>query len=602
MSDAAGSSSQPSATTGSGDGAASSSSSSQVPRETLIALIKKKDKELKTVEAKLDKIEDRYVKLLRFNKILHEDRASFLRFCKLLLPDPETAFEEAAAQETPINFELLTPGIESLEGKDRELNVLRDFVRLVFPNEAEQMLSDQTATLEAQLRAKWIMLEELQNRSLQEANIVAQQNMQNTNQNVKAMESQNRSLKAENKDLQLQIQNLRAQNNNRAQQLTSKMQSGGAGSSSSGGATDQGAAPGVVASGVDQGRVRDLEQRIQQLQQENLALTSKCDQIDGSYRAELELGQRMLQSVKSQHAEEKRQYTEQLSTKEKQMSKMEHDIAKMEEELDTSRMITKAAELQANRDLILREQGEETRKLRFQVREMEQKMRKNNDEQVGMKKRIRELEIMSDANVDKAYLREVVYKYCEYAQKGDMKAQSLIPAVCTVIGCSNVERESLMKAALPTPWLVLNQAIGTWAAAGTGDEGAPASSSSSTGPRKRAAGPKRMSQPPTPAGKQAAAKASRSSAGSGNFVPPDRGGSDRGKLPPAMATSRNDGASTTASQASDITVESRSTSKGQSAVNNSPSKTLIKTSERRPEIRKPPTPVERTNGPLLQTT
>jgi len=62
-------------------------------------------------------------------------------------------------------------------------------------------------------------------------------------------------------------------------------------------------------------------------------------------------------------------------------------------------------------------------------------------------------------------MREVVYKYMDYASKGDMKARSLIPAVCTMIGCSTAERNALLGAGtqIPQSWLVLNQAIGTWA-------------------------------------------------------------------------------------------------------------------------------------------
>ena len=70
--------------------------------EAIVALVRKKDIESRTLEGKLLKIEDRYVKLVRFNKILHEDRASFLKFANLVLKDAETAFEEAAAQETPV--------------------------------------------------------------------------------------------------------------------------------------------------------------------------------------------------------------------------------------------------------------------------------------------------------------------------------------------------------------------------------------------------------------------------------------------------------------------------------------------------------------------
>ena len=79
-----------------GAGAEEKDIGGNVPRDTLIALLKKKDKDLKVYESKLEKIEDRYIKLVRFNKILHEDRASFLKFCWLVIADAEIAFEEAA--------------------------------------------------------------------------------------------------------------------------------------------------------------------------------------------------------------------------------------------------------------------------------------------------------------------------------------------------------------------------------------------------------------------------------------------------------------------------------------------------------------------------
>ena len=44
-----------------------------IPRDTLVALLRRKDKEAKATAAKLEKLEERYVKVVRFNKILMED-------------------------------------------------------------------------------------------------------------------------------------------------------------------------------------------------------------------------------------------------------------------------------------------------------------------------------------------------------------------------------------------------------------------------------------------------------------------------------------------------------------------------------------------------
>lgn len=73
------------------------------------------------------------------------------------------------------------------------------------------------------------------------------------------------------------------------------------------------------------------------------------------------------------------------------------------------------------------------------------------------------MEALTGNNLDRTYLKEVVLKYIEYTMRGDMKAKTLIPALCTVIGASQDEISEIDDWQLPTAWLVLNQAVGTWA-------------------------------------------------------------------------------------------------------------------------------------------
>ncbi len=50
-------------------------------------------------------------------------------------------------------------------------------------------------------------------------------------------------------------------------------------------------------------------------------------------------------------------------------------------------------------------------------------------------------QVTGSNSVDRAYTRKVVMKFMEYSARGDMKAQSLIPAICTGLGCTQEERE-----------------------------------------------------------------------------------------------------------------------------------------------------------------
>merc|ERR1719188_2190862 len=83
-----------------------------------------------------------------------------------------------------------------------------------------------------------------------------------------------------------------------------------------------------------------------------------------------------------------------------------------------------------------------------------------------LKDRIRELEMSYGRNhVAGDYLKHVVLKYIQYNQVGDLKAQSLVPVLCTLLSFTSEERGQVEQTAIPQPLLLINQAVGgatTW--------------------------------------------------------------------------------------------------------------------------------------------
>eukprot|EP00913_Durusdinium_trenchii_P030384 g28461.t1 len=123
-----------------------------------------KDKELKAQQLKIEKLEERYVKVVRFNKILTEEWVEQ----ELLLPECDGAFEEAAAQETAADLqELLRQLAEwrrhgNAAHEDRK--VFQQFLDLIFPNDeaiaglfARPSMGEGAFDL---LQTKWMKLED----------------------------------------------------------------------------------------------------------------------------------------------------------------------------------------------------------------------------------------------------------------------------------------------------------------------------------------------------------------------------------------------------------------------------------------------------------
>ena len=72
-----------------------------------------------------------------------------------------------------------------------------------------------------------------------------------------------------------------------------------------------------------------------------------------------------------------------------------HKIRDMEHELDSNRMIQKAADLQAQRDQMLREQSRQIGAHKDQFKDLEVMLGRKLEEEKVLKQRIRELEVLA---------------------------------------------------------------------------------------------------------------------------------------------------------------------------------------------------------------
>ena len=85
-------------------------------------------------------------------------------------------------------------------------------------------------------------------------------------------------------------------------------------------------------------------------------------------RNRLRKNRNILVAERREDLSEKKALLKEVSNREQKCAKLESDMAKLGEELEMTRTISRAAEVQANRDLILREGAEETRRLQVDGR------------------------------------------------------------------------------------------------------------------------------------------------------------------------------------------------------------------------------------------
>ncbi|OLQ13912.1 Monocarboxylate transporter 2 [Symbiodinium microadriaticum] len=209
-----------------------------VPRDTLVALLRRKDKEVKTQQGKLEKLEERYVKVVRFNKILMEDRQSFQRFCHELLPECDGAFEEAAAQEAPTDLNELLRQLavwrRGAEAASEDRKVFQQFLTLVFPSDevVADLLKRPSLGEEAldRLQQRWMQLEDLHNQSLASLNEMARQQVADKSSEIQACQKALRASEAQVQDLKAELTSMAR---DKAQMLKQKLHGKGSQNDSS---------------------------------------------------------------------------------------------------------------------------------------------------------------------------------------------------------------------------------------------------------------------------------------------------------------------------------------------------------------------------------
>mmetsp|Transcript_5027 Transcript_5027/g.12277 ORF Transcript_5027/g.12277 Transcript_5027/m.12277 type:complete len:527 (-) Transcript_5027:47-1627(-) len=480
-----------------------------IPRDTLVALLKRKDKEAKGLAAKLEKLEERYVKVVRFNKILMEDRTSFQRFCSELLPESDGAFEEAAAQETPVNLDALLRRLAAwrgaLENAGEERSVFRQFTELVFPGDVAvaQLFEASALGFEAldTLQQRWTAVEDLHNQSIASVNAMAREQMMARTGELEAAIAGRKEAERKNEELMEQLTHFHRE---KAQQLTQRLSGGGGGgaSGSNGGnatpahpgsdsskhAASNSLSFGHMPSGGGSGgggggqQLRELREALDAAERRELearaAAARREEELRGtldSQQAETQRLKRELERIADDGERHRSQARQMLEEKDAVTDRLRARVAELQQELGSNNFIAQLAEKQAGRDADLRAQQRQVDSMNQTVAEIQRLLALSYSQERVLKDRIRELEgSHGRGHVAGDYLKHVVLKYMEYTQVGDLKAQGLVPVLCTLLSLSPEERRAVENPGIPQPLLLINQAVGgatTWLRGAAGAEG-----------------------------------------------------------------------------------------------------------------------------------
>jgi len=451
-----------------------------IPRDTLVALLRRKDKELKAQHGKIEKLEERYVKVVRFNKILMEDRQSFQRFCHELLPECDGAFEEAAAQETATDLqELLRQLGEWRRHGDAardDRKVFQQFLELLFPADeaiaslfARRNLGEGSFDL---LQKKWMQLEDLHNQSIASINAMAREQAVLQQEELRAAQKEQRETE---KKLQEMKEELTSMAREKAQMLKQKLHGKNAGPGNE--ITEE--AP--LAPATEQRELRAIEEQKaaaerrekeawQSLDRQREAMQASIDELRAeARRLRLDLERERCEAELHRNEAERR-----MEEKEMLMSQLQAKTGELEQELTSTDSITRLAEQQANREVEMKKHQQQVQEVNQTLLETQKMLQMSYAQEKVLKERIRELESSQGrTHIAGDYLKHVVLKYIEYCQKGDMKSQSLVPVLCTVLNLNAHERKLVEHSCIPAPLQHLNQAAGAAGAwfRGSADQG-----------------------------------------------------------------------------------------------------------------------------------
>eukprot|EP00932_Pfiesteria_piscicida_P020603 SRR837773.7402.p1 GENE.SRR837773.7402~~SRR837773.7402.p1 ORF type:complete len:401 (+),score=70.55 SRR837773.7402:104-1204(+) len=322
------------------------------------------------------------------------------------------------------------------------------------------------------LLRRWAALEDLHNQSIASVNAMAREQM------MSRAEQLDEAL-ARRKEAERKIQELTAQltemHREKAKMLAGRLGGDGRDSSSSptleaGGATLSGASAQQLrelreALDAAEGREREAraaaarrEEELQRTIDSNQSEVQRLNRELERLRAD---GERQ-RATSRKMAEEKDLATEQLRAR----------LRDLETELNSNVFITQLAEQQAGRDTEVRAMRRQVDTVSQSLTEVQRLLALSYSQEKLLKERIRELEgSHCRGHVAGDYLKHVVLKYMEYSQAGDLKAQGLVPVLCTLLSLSPEERRSVENASVPQPLLLLNQAVGgasSWFRGGSG--------------------------------------------------------------------------------------------------------------------------------------
>jgi len=443
-----------------------------VPREHLIALCRRKDKEAKIAAAKLEKLEDRTVKLVRFNKLLAEDRSSFQRFCSEVLPDSAGIFEEAAAQETSVNLDALRRGLSdwrgALESSSEDRKIFKQFVELVFPGdmEVERLFAGEALGPGAfdMLQYRWTQLEDLHNQSIASVNAMARDQMMARMGEFEAALQGQKEAERKAEELRAQLTELHRE---KAQMLKQKFHGRGEAEASNG------AAPVGAAADLQQSRENELrkaleasERRERETRESSMRREQDSQAMLAAETAEVQRLKRELEHAMEDGERQRTQVRQLAEEKDAVVGRLRGRVDELEQELGSNAFIAQAAEQQASRDAEVKAKERQVDHLSQMLEETRRQLQLSYTQERVLKDRIRELEgTHCRGHVASDYLKHVVMKYMEYTQVGDLKAQGLVPVLCTLLSLTPDERRIVENPGMPQPWLVLNQAVGgasTW--------------------------------------------------------------------------------------------------------------------------------------------
>lgn len=418
----------------------------EIPHDTLVTLLKKKEKEIKLLQGNKTRAEEGFTKIRAFNKILYADRLTFIRFYQLYCPDAQAIFESAAAQEQSVDFDVLVSKAKASEASSKALSsapsdreLLQGLVHLVFPNDpdVQSLFADGAKAPDFEVfRNRWMAHEELQSQSLASVSAAAQGGMLVVEQKLRDAEADRRMLENKVEDLREQLQQ---SNREKAQMLNQRLR-----------ATKEEGDNAPLDSGFNMNKVLQrspsdsisaddpqlvaCKREIEELQASMAALRSELvaarevsTRASETHAQELEQERSRVVSLSGELAAHKERTRALLEQKDSAMEKLVHKIAKLQTERDASSFIEEMAAKQATRDL-------DISRVQLQMEQM------NMTPGPPSTNHRASLSSVPTGDVhDDAYLRNILLSYVRYLKDGDPKANTLVPVLSTRLSMSPPE-------------------------------------------------------------------------------------------------------------------------------------------------------------------